>query len=78
MDSPNSLDVGYKWHLHCERHLGVAIDLIDPVNYLVPTRPPPLDPEDQALLEWKGVGTGGADGSVLGIALNLFYKVLFI
>mmetsp|Transcript_29471 Transcript_29471/g.38119 ORF Transcript_29471/g.38119 Transcript_29471/m.38119 type:complete len:500 (+) Transcript_29471:55-1554(+) len=59
---PNSLDVEYKWKLHCERNLGVPIDIIDPSNYLVPTRPQELAEEDQALLDWK-VDT--ANGSLL-------------
>ncbi|CAM9864689.1 unnamed protein product, partial [Sphacelaria rigidula] len=47
--------------LHYERDLGVPIDVIDPKNYLLPRNPPPLAPEDEALLNWRE-GDGHASG----------------
>lgn len=31
----------------------MPIDVIDPRNYLLPRKPPPVAPEDMALLKWK-------------------------
>lgn len=39
--------------LHYERDLGVPIDVIDPRNYLLPKKPVPVPPEDEALLNWR-------------------------
>ncbi|CAM9385193.1 unnamed protein product, partial [Choristocarpus tenellus] len=56
--SPTTLERNYKWQLHCERDLGVDINLIDTKKYLLPTNPLPLDPSDEALINWKeGKGT---------------------
>ncbi|CAM9508146.1 unnamed protein product, partial [Discosporangium mesarthrocarpum] len=50
---PSTLEQNYKWQLHCERDLGVDVDIIDTRKYLLPLNPPPLDPADKALIEWK-------------------------
>jgi len=59
--NPTSLDTDYKWKHHCERTLGVAVDLVD----LEAHRPQPkekrpqLHPDDDRILNWRGKQGGG-------------------
>jgi Paf1 len=52
---PTSLETLHKWKLHCNRDLGVDIDIIDSRSYTVPEAPQPLHPKDQELLQWDKV-----------------------
>jgi hypothetical protein len=51
---PTSLDREYKWKHHCERTLGVNIDLIDLETHapLPEDARPPMHPDDDRLLKW--------------------------
>jgi hypothetical protein len=50
--APTSLETEHKWKLHCNRDLGVDIDIIDARSYTVPAQPVPLHPADAELLNW--------------------------
>ncbi|KAG7351207.1 RNA polymerase II associated Paf1 family protein [Nitzschia inconspicua] len=53
----NAVDENHRWKLHTEPDLGVPLapSAIDPRSYqFVVTNPPPLDPADADLLDWKG------------------------
>ncbi|CAM9605039.1 unnamed protein product [Chrysoparadoxa australica] len=58
---PTSLETNYKWELHCERDLGVDIDIADPRNYMVPANPPALHKDDEALLNWNDTEDGAGN-----------------
>ena len=57
--------------LHYERDLGVPIDVIDPRNYLLPKKPVPVPPEDEALLNWREGDEHGSGVRCCGEAPNL-------
>jgi len=52
----NAVEVNYSWKLHSEPDLGVPLapSAMDPKSYTPSATAPPLHPEDQNLLEWKG------------------------
>ncbi|KAG5180075.1 Paf1-domain-containing protein [Tribonema minus] len=61
--TPTTLETQHKWKLHCNRDLGVDIDIIDSRSYSVPDKPPTLHPKDAELLQWDKVerGNGAAE-----------------
>ena len=56
---PTSLDTEYKWRHHCERTLGVHIDLVD-LDAHTPSSDGlrRLHPDDDRLLRWESQGAG--------------------
>jgi len=52
----NAVEVNYSWKLHSEPDLGVPLapSAMDPKSYTPSSSVPPLHPDDQSLLEWKG------------------------
>ncbi|CAM9465911.1 unnamed protein product, partial [Phaeothamnion confervicola] len=58
--APTTLDTDYKWQLHCERDVGVDIDVIDPGSYLPPPEPVPVPAEDLRLLTWQDRPSGAS------------------
>jgi RNA polymerase II-associated factor 1 len=54
----NAVEVNYQWKLHAENDLGVPLapSAMNLAMYKKPdtTNPPPLHPDDAALLDWKG------------------------
>jgi hypothetical protein len=62
---PTSLDTEFKWRHHCERTLGVHIDLVD-LDAHTPCEDPSgraqrLHPDDDRLLKWDSLASAAAE-----------------
>ena len=77
---PTSLDREYKWKHHCERTLGVSIDLVDLETHAPPPEEarPPMHADDDRLLKWDTTNTAAASASAQQTDRSFFRKTQFM